>query len=120
MGWRLRKSFKIAPGIRLNLSRRGLGVSAGVRGFRVSAGPSGVRRTISIPGTGLYNTQSIGPGRTITPAGRRSAGCIAVLLLAVLLAVILVVIALAATTTTPRASGVVAVAQEMFHAPVRR
>ncbi|HEY8347660.1 MAG TPA: DUF4236 domain-containing protein [Symbiobacteriaceae bacterium] len=53
MGFRFHKSFKIAPGVRLNLSKRGLGVSIGVKGARVSIGPSGVRRTLSLPGTGI-------------------------------------------------------------------
>lgn len=32
-----RKSFKLAPGVRVNLSRRSVGVSAGPRGAKVSA-----------------------------------------------------------------------------------
>jgi hypothetical protein len=32
-----RKSFKIVPGVRLNVSRRGAGLSAGPRGAKVSA-----------------------------------------------------------------------------------
>lgn len=42
MGLFFRKSIKIAPGIRLNVSKRGLGVSAGVKGARISVGPRGV------------------------------------------------------------------------------
>lgn len=42
MGMRFRKSFKIAPGVKLNLSKRGIGVSAGVKGARVSLIPKGV------------------------------------------------------------------------------
>lgn len=53
MGFRLRKSINLGGGMRLNLSRKGVGVSAGVKGFRVSAGPRGVTGTASIPGTGL-------------------------------------------------------------------
>lgn len=41
MGWYLRKSFRIAPGIRLNLSKSGFGTSVGVPGFGVSTGPRG-------------------------------------------------------------------------------
>lgn len=37
MGFRIRKSFKIAPGIKLNLSKKGLGMSAGVKGLRVNS-----------------------------------------------------------------------------------
>jgi Protein of unknown function (DUF4236) len=41
MGFFFRKSVKIAPGIRLNVSKRGLGLSGGVRGARVSANTKG-------------------------------------------------------------------------------
>jgi hypothetical protein len=63
MGWRLRRSIKVAPGLRLNFSRRGVGFSAGPRGFKIGRGADGrYRRTVSIPGTGLYNTTVIGSG----------------------------------------------------------
>lgn len=41
MGWSFRKSKKIAPGVRLNVSKRGFGVSGGVRGARVSTNTQG-------------------------------------------------------------------------------
>ena len=44
MGLGFRKSVKLAPGVRLNLSRRGVGASAGPRGAKVSAGTSSGRR----------------------------------------------------------------------------
>lgn len=53
MGFKFRKSIKIAPGVRMNVSKKGVGVSAGVKGARVSTGPSGTRITTSVPGTGL-------------------------------------------------------------------
>ncbi|MDR5659477.1 DUF4236 domain-containing protein [Serpentinicella sp. ANB-PHB4] len=53
MGLRLRKSINMGKGMRLNLSKRGVGVSAGVKGFRVGVGPRGIRKTTSIPGTGI-------------------------------------------------------------------
>ncbi len=57
MGWAFRKSMKVAPGVRINLSRRGVGYSIGPRGLKLSRGADGkYRRTVSIPGTGLYNT----------------------------------------------------------------
>jgi hypothetical protein len=51
---RFRKSIKLGPGVRLNVGKRGAGVSAGVRGARYSVHSSG-RRTASvgIPGTGV-------------------------------------------------------------------
>jgi hypothetical protein len=39
-----RKSFKLAPGVRLNLSRRSAGVSVGPRGAKLSANTRGRRR----------------------------------------------------------------------------
>src|SRR3954453_6301806 len=61
MGFRARKSIKLAPGVRLNMSKTGIGVSAGAAGVRYSVHSSG-RRTVSartgVPG--LYYQQSVG------------------------------------------------------------
>lgn len=60
----MRKSLKIAPGVRLNVSARGVGVSAGVRGARYSVHSSGRRTTsLSVPGTGVGWTSSSGGSR---------------------------------------------------------
>jgi hypothetical protein len=60
MAWNYRKSVKIAPGVRLNLSKRGIGYSFGVKGYRITKSASGrLSRTISIPGTGLYKRETI-------------------------------------------------------------
>ena len=40
MGFYLRKSLRFGP-LRFNLSKSGVGVSAGVKGFRVGMGPRG-------------------------------------------------------------------------------
>lgn len=54
MGLRFRKSIKIAPGIKLNISTKGVGVSAGVKGAHVSINSRGRKTTtVGIPGTGL-------------------------------------------------------------------
>lgn len=63
MGLRFRKSFKIAPGIRLNLSKSGLGVSAGVRGARIGVNSRGTYTSVGIPGTGIYSTSYSKNGR---------------------------------------------------------
>ncbi len=59
--WQWRRSKSLLGGlVRLNLSRRGLGVSVGVPGFRLSFGADGKRRrTLSIPGTGLRKTEEV-------------------------------------------------------------
>ena len=57
MSWNWRSSKKIG-GVRVNLSTKGIGWSAGVKGFRVGTDASGRQYThASIPGTGLYNRQ---------------------------------------------------------------
>ncbi|MEX0767550.1 MAG: DUF4236 domain-containing protein [Microthrixaceae bacterium] len=60
MGFRLRKSIQLMPGVRLNMSRSGLGVSAGVKGFRISQRPDGtVQQSVSMPGTGISHVQRL-------------------------------------------------------------
>lgn len=54
MGLRFRKTISLLPGVRLNISKSGLGLSAGVPGLRGSINTSGrVTGTASIPGTGV-------------------------------------------------------------------
>jgi len=54
MGLRFRKTISLLPGVRLNISKSGVGVSAGVKGLRGSINTSGtVTGTASIPGTGV-------------------------------------------------------------------
>lgn len=64
MGFRMRKSIKIAPGVRLNVSKTGLGASAGIGGARYSVHSTG-RRTVSartgIPG--ITYQESVRGGR---------------------------------------------------------
>jgi len=60
MGFRYRKSFKVAPGVRLNVGTKSAGVSFGGKGLRYSVNSSGRKTTtVSIPGSGLsYSTSS--------------------------------------------------------------
>jgi|SRR5690554_2023873 len=53
MAFRFQRRIKIAPGIRLNVSKGGIGLSAGPRGASVSVGRRGVYGNVGIPGTGL-------------------------------------------------------------------
>lgn len=54
MGFRMRKSINLGGGVRLNLSKKGIGYSVGTKGFRVTKkARGGVRTTASIPGTGI-------------------------------------------------------------------
>jgi hypothetical protein len=60
MGWRFRQSFKIIPGVRLNLSRSGLSASIGGAPFTLNFSSRGVMSTASLPGTGVSYRQLIG------------------------------------------------------------
>lgn len=54
MGFKFRKSIKILPGVRVNVSNKGVSsVSVGKRGAKVNIGKKGVRNTVGIPGSGL-------------------------------------------------------------------
>ena len=60
MGFRFRKSVKIAPGVRMNFGKKGVGMSFGTKGARVSVNSSGrSRATVGIPGTGLSYSTSL-------------------------------------------------------------
>lgn len=68
MGYiRIRRSVKIAPGMRINLSKSGPSVSAGPRGAKVTIGPGGRRVTVGVPGTGASYTAIEHPERPAHP-----------------------------------------------------
>ena len=68
MPFRFRRTFKIAPGLRIHLSKGGVSTSIGTHGASVNFGKKGIRQTIGIPGTGLSHTQTIfkSPDREIS------------------------------------------------------
>lgn len=59
MGFRYNKRIKIAPGIRLNISKSGVSSSFGPRGASVTVGKRGVRANVGIPGTGISYSQQL-------------------------------------------------------------
>jgi hypothetical protein len=64
MGLNMRKSFTICKGVRLNVGKKGVGVSFGTRGLRYSINSSGRRTaTVGIPGTGISYSTSSGEDR---------------------------------------------------------
>lgn len=52
-----RKSMKIAPGLRVNLSKRGASVSLGSNGARLTASKRGITTTTGLPGSGISNRE---------------------------------------------------------------
>lgn len=54
MGLRFRKSINLGGGVKLNISKKSIGISAGVKGARVSINSRGRKTTsVSVPGTGI-------------------------------------------------------------------
>jgi hypothetical protein len=60
MGVRLRKSFKLAPGLRMNVSGRGVSWTLGPKGASVGIGKRGTFLNTGLPGTGLYAREHFG------------------------------------------------------------
>ena len=59
MGLQFRKSISICKGVKLNITKTGVGVTLGTKGAHYSINSSGrTTSTIGIPGTGLYYTNS--------------------------------------------------------------
>lgn len=76
MGLRFRKSFKVAPGVRVNVGKKSVGVSVGGKGFRKSVNTSGrVTTSIGVPGTGLsyVDTKNINSKKNKSSSKRASA-----------------------------------------------
>lgn len=82
MGSRFRKSFKVAPGVRVNLGKKSTGISIGGKYGGISVNSkTGARARVSAPGTGWsYYTRISGkskkrraaPGPGPAPTGRKS------------------------------------------------
>jgi hypothetical protein len=75
MSWRFRKTFKVFPGVKLNLTHRGLSTTLGTAPFSMNVGPRGVYRNVSIPGTGIWDRQRIDtPSKSGLSNQRHAAG----------------------------------------------
>jgi Protein of unknown function (DUF4236) len=57
---RLFRRVRIAPGLSINLTKAGPSLSLGVKGAHVTLGRTGIRKTIGVPGTGVYYTSKSG------------------------------------------------------------
>ena len=71
MGLRIRRSVQLFPGVRLNLGKTGVGISAGVRGLRVGIDSRGRKYgSAGLPGTGLSIREYEHEHRELPPPGR--------------------------------------------------
>src|ERR1700726_4827828 len=69
--FKFRKRIKLLPGLWMNVSKKGMSLSAGVKGFTVN---SRGRTTVSLPGTGLsYVSTSKKKGLNIPDRARKEA-----------------------------------------------
>jgi uncharacterized protein DUF4236 len=50
---RIRKSFNLFPGVKVNMSKGGMSISVGKRGFHLNFSKRGVRQTVGLPGSGV-------------------------------------------------------------------
>lgn len=65
MGFRFRKSFKIAPGVKLNINKKSAGLTFGGKGAHFTMNTKGKNTTsVGVPSTGLYYTSTSGSGNT--------------------------------------------------------
>lgn len=69
MPTRFRKTVTIFPGVKANISKGGVSFSMGRKGFTINVGKNGVRRTVSLPGTGISNTEQGKEGGLLDGAG---------------------------------------------------
>lgn len=58
MGFRFRNSFRLVPGLRINIGLKSASASVGTRGLWYTIGTAGRRFTAGIPGSGLSWTTS--------------------------------------------------------------
>ncbi len=53
---RFRKSFKIFPGVKVNMSKGGVSFTVGTKGYHLNFSKRGVRQTVGLPGSGISET----------------------------------------------------------------
>ena len=66
MGFRFRRRVRLIPGLSMNLSRSGPSLSFGAKGAHLTQGHGHIRRTVGLPGTGMYWTTVSGGGKRQT------------------------------------------------------
>ncbi len=69
MSWRFRKSFKLLPSVRLNLTPNGLSATVGAAPFSLHAGPKGEYANLSHPGTGRWERRRLDQPSPSLPIG---------------------------------------------------
>ncbi len=53
---RIRKTFTLFPGVKVNVSKHGTSLTVGKKGFHLNFSKRGVRQTVGLPGSGISET----------------------------------------------------------------
>ena len=56
---RIRKSFNLFPGVKVNLSKGGMSITVGRKGFHLNFSKRGVRQTVGLPGSGISESSYV-------------------------------------------------------------
>ena len=116
MGFRFRKSIKLAPGVRVNLGKKSASVSVGGKGAHYTVSSTGRRTSsVGIPGTGLSyaethtagKKQGSAPGEVSGPSRRTFKVCGIIMMVLAVLSILLGLIALSDGGAFLIAAGVV-------------
>ena len=96
MGLKFRKSIKLAPGVKLHLTGKGISsVSLGKNGAKVNISKKGTRSTVGIPGSGLSYSSYSPRKKTTSPQqgqsvqGNKTLGVINLIIIGICLMFIL-------------------------------
>ena len=98
MGFRFRKSFKIAPGVKFNLNKNSHSFTFGGKGVHYTINSDGKRtKSFGIPGSGLYYTETKNgkakgnKGKTMKRRSTKNSGngCLSVIVLLIMLSIAL-------------------------------
>ena len=56
---RIRKSFNLFPGVKVNMSKGGMSITVGRKGFHLNFSKRGVRQTVGLPGSGISESSYV-------------------------------------------------------------
>jgi hypothetical protein len=61
---RIRKSFNLFPGVKVNMSKGGMSITVGRKGFHLNFSKRGVRQTVGLPGSGISESSYLFKNKT--------------------------------------------------------
>lgn len=59
MSFRFKQRIKIAPGVYVNIGKKGISTSVGIKGATINLGQNGVKGTVGLPGTGMSYSKKL-------------------------------------------------------------